>query len=53
MSGQKVDGKSIEASPFIMGIMSPWQMACALKFGKRRPVVMDSTHGTNNLMVRD
>ena len=46
------EGKVIEERPFIFAVMTPFQLAHALKYSHNGPLIIDSTFGTNNLGVR-
>jgi len=45
-------GKPVELQPFILGIQTDFMRKMAVKYGSRGPMVMDSTFGTNRMMVR-
>ena len=45
-------GKPVEVQPFILGIQTDFMRKMAVKYGSRGPMVMDSTFGTNRMMVR-
>ena len=45
------DGKVIEDAAFIMAMMTKWQEEAALRYGRNGPLIIDATHGTNNLGV--
>lgn len=45
------EGSVLEGTPFILGLMTPTMRQWAIQHGNGRPLLVDSTFGTNHLMV--
>jgi len=50
-SSTQPDGRPLQETPLIIGVMTSWQRQQAIELGHGQAVLMDSTFGTNKYSV--